>query len=187
MSYFTTHLSFTLLVKEFLKLVNIGEVTGKMVTASCAPFALHFCHQRCWSRRIVWTISVLRTETVTNRCYVNKQIMWVYYQQASNFCRPVLTYWLTDWHHQAFNICWLWCFSLCFSIWLTCNAPMASVLLVMGALQIPDNYDGDDIWSVADRLLIMYGIFAATAFLCCGSCVQWVMGFFIWPMSTTFR
>jgi len=24
--------------------------------------------------------------------------------------------------------------------------------------------------------------FAATAFLCCGSCVQWVMGFFIWPM-----
>ena len=24
--------------------------------------------------------------------------------------------------------------------------------------------------------------FAATAFLCCSSCVQWVMGFFIWPM-----
>ena len=24
--------------------------------------------------------------------------------------------------------------------------------------------------------------FAATAVLCCGSCVQWVTGFFIWPM-----
>jgi len=157
-------------VKEFLKLVNIGEVTGKMVTASCAPFALHFCHQRCWSRRIVWTISVLRTETVTNRCYVNKQIMWVYYQQASNFCRPVLTYWLTDWHHQAFNICWLWCFSLCFSIWLTCNAPMASVLLVMGALQIPDMmvmiYDQwlTDCWSCMAFLLRQLFFVAAVVY-----------------------
>jgi len=34
MSSFTTYLSLNLLVKEFLKLVNIGEVTGKMVTAA---------------------------------------------------------------------------------------------------------------------------------------------------------
>jgi len=42
MIYFTTHLSLNLLVKEFLKLVNIWHVTGKMVIISCAPFALHF-------------------------------------------------------------------------------------------------------------------------------------------------
>ena len=29
MSYFTTHLSFTLLVKEFLRLVNIWESNGQ--------------------------------------------------------------------------------------------------------------------------------------------------------------
>jgi len=64
------------------------------------------------------------------------RLIWVYYQQISNCCRPrpLLTYWLTDWHHQ----------------WLT------------------------DCWSCRH--------FAATAFLCCGSCVQWVMGFFLWLM-----
>jgi len=34
MSHFTTHLSLTLLVKEFLRLVNIGKVTGKIVDCS---------------------------------------------------------------------------------------------------------------------------------------------------------
>jgi len=45
-----------------------------MVIASCAPFALHFCPQIWWSRQISWITWVLRTETVTNRCYVNRQI-----------------------------------------------------------------------------------------------------------------
>ena len=35
---------------------------------------LHFCPQRCWSRQISCITCVLRTETVTNRCYVNRQI-----------------------------------------------------------------------------------------------------------------
>ena len=74
MIYFATHLSLSLLVKEFLKLVNIWQVTGKMVIISCAPFTLHFCPQRCWSRRISWITCVLQTETVTNRCYINRQI-----------------------------------------------------------------------------------------------------------------
>jgi len=45
-----------------------------MAIVSCAPFALHFCPQRCWSRQIRWITCALRTETVTNRCYVNRQI-----------------------------------------------------------------------------------------------------------------
>jgi len=37
--------------------------------------------------------------------------------------------------------------------------------------------------AVSDRLTADYvRHFAATGFLCCGSCVQWVMGFFIRPM-----
>jgi len=34
--------------------------------------------------------------------------------------------------------------------------------------------------SVTDRLLIMYGILLQCFFLCGSSCVQSVMGFFIW-------
>jgi len=36
-------------------------------------------------------------------------------------------------------------------------------------------------WPTADHVQH----FAATAFVCCGSCVQWVIGFFICPMQTT--
>ena len=45
-----------------------------MVIVSSAQFALHFCPQKCWSRQISSITCVLRTETVTNRCYVNKRI-----------------------------------------------------------------------------------------------------------------
>jgi len=53
---------------------TFGKVTGKMVIVSCAPFALHFFPQRCWSRQISWITCVLRTQTITNRCCVNRQI-----------------------------------------------------------------------------------------------------------------
>jgi len=33
------------------------------------------------------------------------RLMWVYCQQTSNCCRPVLTYWLTDWRHQWLTDC----------------------------------------------------------------------------------
>ena len=38
------------------------------------PIRIAFCPQRCWSRRISWITCVLQTETVTNRCYINRQI-----------------------------------------------------------------------------------------------------------------
>ena len=38
--------------------------------------------------------------------------MWVNYQEISNCCRPVLTYWLTDWRHQWLTDCWL-CMAFC--------------------------------------------------------------------------
>ena len=53
---------------------TFGKVTGKMVIVLSAQFALHFCHQRCWSRQISWITCVLQTETVTIHCYVNKRI-----------------------------------------------------------------------------------------------------------------
>jgi len=36
--------------------------------------------------------------------------------------------------------------------------------------------------SVTDRLLIMYSILLQQPFLCCTSCVQSIMGFFMWLM-----
>ena len=71
---------------------------------------------------------------LNNLCITDKKLLlsvavltgrlkWVNYQEISNCCRPVLTYWLTDWRRHVRQ-------------------------------------------------------FAATAFLCCGSCVQWVMKFF---------
>ena len=101
MSYFTTHLSFNLLVKEFfLKWWTSGEVTGKMVIVSCAPFSLHVCPQRCWSRQISWIIWYYGQKVFLIVVMRIGRLMWVYYQQTSNCCRPVLTYWPTDWRHQ---------------------------------------------------------------------------------------
>jgi len=40
--------------------------------------------------------------------------------------------------------------------------------------------------SATDQLLIMYGISQRRHFLCCSSCVQWVMRFLIWLMWTSF-
>jgi len=112
MSYFTIHLSFTLLVKEFLRLANIWRSYGQNRWLSYTPFALHFCPQRCRSRQISWITCVLQTETVIKRCYVNSRLMWVNYQEISNSCRLVLTYWLTDWRRQWLTDCWL-CTAFC--------------------------------------------------------------------------
>jgi len=64
MSYFTTHLSFSLLVKEFFKLLNICKVTGKMVD--------------CFMRHIRLTLLPSKMQnlpdTVTNHCCDNRQI-----------------------------------------------------------------------------------------------------------------
>jgi len=51
-------------------------------------------------------------------------LMWVYYKQISNCCRPVLTYWLPDWRHQRLTDCWS-CTAFCcdsFSLlWQLCT------------------------------------------------------------------
>jgi len=129
-SYFTTHLSFNLLMKEFLKLVNNWQITRKMVIVSRAPFALHFCHQRCWSCQISYITCVLQTETVANHCYVSKQVNVSLL--STNIKLLLDQFLLTDWQTDA----------------------------------ISDRLTADHVWH-----------FAATAFLCCVSCVQRVMGF----------
>ena len=85
---------------------HLAKLRAKCLIVSCAPFVLHFRPQRCWTRQINWITCVLRTETVTNRCYIDRQINMSYYQQISHCCRPVLTYWPIDWCHQWLTDCW---------------------------------------------------------------------------------
>jgi len=85
----------------FFKVVNIWRgyrQNGDFV--SCAPFSLHFCPQRCWSRQISWIIWYYGQKVFLIVVMRIGRLMWVYYQQTSNCCRPVLTYWPTDWRHQ---------------------------------------------------------------------------------------
>jgi len=85
---------------------HLSKLQAKWLTVSYTPFSLHFCPQRCRSRQISWITCVLQTLTVIKRCCVNRQIVWVNYQEISNCCRPVLTYWLTDWRRQWLTDCW---------------------------------------------------------------------------------
>jgi len=78
---------------------HLAKLQVKWLIVSCAPFALHFFRQRCWSRQINWITCVLRialcirTETVLVVVMLIGRLMWVYYQQIPNCCRPDLTYW----------------------------------------------------------------------------------------------
>ena len=95
---------------RIFKIFKIGEhlekLRAKSLTVSYTPYALHFCPQRCRSRQISWITCVLLTKTVIKRCCANSRLMWVNYQEISNCCRPVLTYWLTDWRRQWLTDCW---------------------------------------------------------------------------------
>ena len=53
---------------------HLAKLQAKWLIVACTPFALHFCHQRCWSHQISWITCVLRMVNVTDRCYVNRQI-----------------------------------------------------------------------------------------------------------------
>jgi len=92
-----------------VRIFKIGEhsaqLQAKWLIVSYTLFALHFCPQRCRTRQISKITCVLLAETVTNCCYIDR-LMWVYYQQLSNCCRPVLTYWRIDWRHQWLTDCW---------------------------------------------------------------------------------
>ena len=74
MTYFTTHLSLNLLVKKFLKLVNIWRSYRQ--NRDC--FMCHICIALLSSKMLISPDKlnnfVLRTEAVTNHCYVNRQI-----------------------------------------------------------------------------------------------------------------
>ena len=72
MGYFIIKISFNLLF--FLNRWTCGKLQAKWLIVSYAPFALNFGAQRCRTRRISKITCVLRTETVTGCCYVNRQI-----------------------------------------------------------------------------------------------------------------
>jgi len=82
---------------------HLAKLLAKSLSVSYTPFALHFCPQRCRSRQISWITCVLQTETVA---MLTDRLIWVNYQEISNCCRPVLTYWLTDWRCQWLTGCW---------------------------------------------------------------------------------
>jgi len=52
----------------------LAKLRTKWLIVSCAPFALRFSPQRCGTRNINGITCAGRTETVTNCCYVNRQI-----------------------------------------------------------------------------------------------------------------
>jgi len=99
MSYFTTRLSVNLQVKD-LKFMNIWRSYRQNGWLFHAPHLPCTFVLKDADFAIYWITGVLRTETVTNRCYVNRQIDMSYYQQISNYCKPVLFCWPTDWRHQ---------------------------------------------------------------------------------------
>jgi len=53
---------------------HLAKLQAKWLIASYAPFALDFSLQRCRTRWISDITCVLQTETVTDCCYVNRQI-----------------------------------------------------------------------------------------------------------------
>ena len=88
---------------------HLAKLQAKWLTVSYTPFALHFCPQRCRSRQISWIICVLQNtdrKLLLNVAMLIGRLMWVNYQEISNFCRPVLTYWPTDWRRQWLTDCW---------------------------------------------------------------------------------
>ena len=119
--YFITNLSFILPMNEFLKSVNIWQkLQAKWLIVSYAPFALDFCPQRCRTRWISKITCLLLTETVTDCCYVNRQINVSLLSTNIKLLWTSLTYWLTDLCHQRLTDCSSWMafccnISLCYS------------------------------------------------------------------------
>jgi len=74
MGYFITNMSLSLLVKKIKIGEHLAKLQAKWLIVSYAPFTLDVCPQSCRTRRISKIICLLRTETVANYCYVNKQI-----------------------------------------------------------------------------------------------------------------
>jgi len=60
---------------------HLAKLQAKWLIVSYAPFALDFCPQRCRTRQISKITCLLRTETVTDCCCVNRQINVSLFQQ----------------------------------------------------------------------------------------------------------
>ena len=53
---------------------HLAKLQAQWLIVSYAPFALDFCPQRCRTRQISKITRIWREETVTNCCYVHRQI-----------------------------------------------------------------------------------------------------------------
>ena len=99
---------------------HLAKLQAKWLIVSYAPFALDFCPQRCRTRQISKITCLLRTETVTDCCCVNRQINVSLL--SSKYRTAIDQFWLTDWQTYAISD-WLTaghvrhfvatCFSLC--------------------------------------------------------------------------
>ena len=101
---------------------HLAKLRAKWLTVSFTPFTLSSCR----SRQISWITCVLRTETVINRCYVNRQINVSLLSRNINCCRPVMTYWLRNWRCQWLTDCWS-CTKFCSNIFFFVTAVVYSV------------------------------------------------------------
>ena len=74
MSYYTTHLSLDLLVKEFLRW-TFGKVTGKMAECVIHPSRLALLSSEMQiSPDKLNNLCITDKKTVIKRCYVNRRI-----------------------------------------------------------------------------------------------------------------
>jgi len=75
MHYFITNVSFNLLVKEFLKSMNIWQsFRQKDWLCHMTHLPQDICPQRRRTHKVSKITCVLRTEAVANRCYIYRQI-----------------------------------------------------------------------------------------------------------------
>ena len=70
----------------------------------CSPRSEFF---KKWEKPVeILLIMYYRHKLLFSVVMLTGRLMWVNYQEISNFCRPVLTYWLTDWCRQWLTDCW---------------------------------------------------------------------------------
>jgi len=93
---FITNLSFSLLVKKIKIREHLAKLQAQWLIVSYAPFALDFCPQRCRTRQISKITRIWREETVTNCCYVHRQINVSLLSTNIKLLQPVDQFRLTD-------------------------------------------------------------------------------------------
>ena len=127
MSYFTTHLSFTRLMKEFLRLVNIWRSYGQNRFFECVVYLIRLAllsSKMQISPAKLNNLCIIEKKLLLSVAMLTGRLMWVNYQEISNCYRPVFTYWLTDWRRQWLTDCWsrtaFWCVSFSL-LWQLCT------------------------------------------------------------------